>query len=154
MKYYTSPGPKPLYSPYHIFGDFHTVGQLEELTICEGVFDAIALAIMGFPNPVAILGDKLTPLQMWDIRHLVPTTTKIYLCLDDVERSRYTQKLVKKFIPCVEETEIFATWSPFGDPEEWLVGQLKENVSLKEEMTQRVIEWVHAFTPQGDTTNA
>lgn len=152
MKYYTSPGPKPLYSPYHIFGDFHTVGQKEELTICEGVFDAIALAIMGFPNPVAILGDKLTPLQMWDIRHLVPTTTKIYLCLDDVERSRYTQKLVKKFIPCVEETEIFATWSPFKDPEEWLVGQLKENVELREQYIARTQEWVRAFT-QGDTTN-
>jgi len=86
MKYYTSPGPKPLYSPFHIFADFQSVGKKEELTICEGVFDAIALAIMGFPNPVAILGDKLTPLQMWDIRHIKNAIiTKVYLCLDDVE---------------------------------------------------------------------
>jgi len=143
MKYYTSPGPKPLYSPFHIFADFQSVGKKEELTICEGVFDAIALAIMGFPNPVAILGDKLTPLQMWDIRHIKNAIiTKVYLCLDDVKRSEYTERLVRKFIPCVAETEIFASWTPGKDPEELLRYRLTVDELFREKCMRRVTKWI------------
>lgn len=149
MKYYTSPGPKPLYSPFHIFGNFKGVGHAEELTICEGVFDAIALAIMGFPNPVAILGDRLTPLHIWDIRHLSPIISKIYLCLDDMGRNILIEKVVRKFIPCVEDIEKFSFWLPhFKDPEEWLRDQLPKNEELATLCAGRITEWLNSFNPE------
>ena len=144
MKYYTSPGPKPLYSPFHIFGDFQGVGKADELTIAEGVFDAIALAVMGFPNPVAILGDKLTALHLYDIRHLVTPIAKINLCLDDMERNNAMEKVVKKFLPCVEETKKFSFWLPYyKDVEEWLVGN-RDDLELMEQCTVMVNEWIKA----------
>jgi hypothetical protein len=145
MKYYTSPGPKPLYCPFHIFSDFHGVGgEACSLTICEGVFDAVALAIMGFPNPCAILGDKLTPLQMRDIRHLDPLISTVYVCLDDYERSKHTEKLIRKFLPCVEKTEIFVSWSPGKDPEEFLRATLQTSETFREQCSERVLQWVRA----------
>lgn len=141
MKYYTSPGPKCLYSPFHIFNNFHTLGKEDELTIAEGVFDAIALGIMKFPNPVAILGDHLTPLQLWDIRHLTPTITKIYLCLDDVKRNDYIEKIVRRLLPCVEEIEKFSFWLPdFKDAEEFLRGNL-HNTELRKECLEGIRTW-------------
>lgn len=142
MKYYTSPGPKPLYCPFHIFNDFKTVGRVDELTICEGVFDAIALAIMGFPNPVAILGDRLTPLQMWDIRHINNAIiTKVNVCLDDEERNQTIVKVIRKTIPTIEETKTYASWRPGKDPEEYLVANLKKE-KFKTACAKRVQNWV------------
>ena len=145
MKYYTSPGEaKPLYSPFHIFGDFQTVGGINHLTIAEGVFDSIALAILRFPNPVAVLGNRLTPLHIWDIRHLNPLITKIHLCLDDTKLNDAMEKVIRKFLPCVEEVEKFSFWLPnFKDVEEWLVGNLTRE-DLKKACTEMVIEWVKA----------
>lgn len=148
-KYYTSPGVKPPYCPFHIFSDFKTVGDSNEITLCEGVFDAIALAVMGMPNPIAVLGDKLTPLQMWDIRHLSPVITKVYICLDDVPRSEKVGNLVKKFLPAVGETEVLHWWAPYKDPEEFLTGSLG-NATLKKECINRVRAWVDASTQQGE----
>ena len=144
MKYYTSPGPKPLYSPFHIFGDFKGVGKADELTIAEGVFDAIALAILGFPNPCALLGDHLSPLQMWDIRHLTPVVRKVSLCLDDMERNSAIEKVIRKFLPCVEEIEKFSFWLPdYKDVEEWVVGN-RDDLELMKQCTVMVNEWVKA----------
>jgi len=149
-KYYTSEGPKILYSPMHIFNDFHPILS-EEITICEGVFDAIALCIMGFHNPVAVLGDKLTPLQIHDIRYLTPPITRITISLDDLGRCREIERIVKKFLPCVETTEILCGWAPFKDPEEWLVGALQQNPEFRQECAERVRAWVQAYNNSEET---
>ena len=142
-KYYTSPGEaKPLYSPFHIFDEFANVADLDTITLCEGTYDAIALAIMRFPSPLALCGDRMTPFQIYSIRHLTPVITKVYIALDDVERSKMIKKAIEKFLPCVEETEILSFWLPnFKDPEEYLRGNLN-NSNLMNECLDMVSAWV------------
>jgi hypothetical protein len=140
-KYYTSEGPKILYSPMHIFNSFRLV-RSDEITIAEGVFDAIALAIIGFPNPVALLGDTLTLLQINDLRYLTPMATKAYICLDDYERSLEVAKVVKRSMPGVQKTEIFVKWAPYKDPEEFLTESIKGDTNLKTDCAIRVAEWL------------
>jgi hypothetical protein len=147
MKYYTSPGPKPLYSPFHIFIENRTVNDQDEITLCEGVFDAIALAIMGFPNPLAVLGDKLTPLHVHNIRNLHPIITKINLCLDDEERNIDIEKTIRRDLLAVERIERFSFWLPyFKDPEEFLRGQIKIDKEFRSECSEMVSEWLIAVT--------
>ena len=136
MKYYTSEGPKPLYSPMHVFNNFRLV-ETDMITICEGTYDAIALAILGFPNPVAVLGDKLTPLQLYDIRNLRPVVKKVYVCLDDRGRCTQIAKVAKKVLPGVQETEIFCEWGADekSDPEDFLVNSLKIDGQAEQYMT-------------------
>ena len=138
MKYYTSPGPKPLYSPMHIMNDFKLQEGEATVTICEGVFDAIALWVVGFPNPLAILGDKITPLQLYDIRSLSPTVTKAYVCLDDWDRSLAIAKVMRKHCPSLQKTEIFTKWGRKGDDPEDFLKAAMGNSEAKQEYTQRV----------------
>jgi hypothetical protein len=137
-KYFTSPGPKPLYSPLHIMNNFKLSTDESTITICEGVFDAIALFILGFPNPLAILGDKITPLHLYDIRRLSPTVTKSYVCLDDWDRSLMVSKIMRKHIPALQETRIYVKWGgPKADPED-LLNTAINNPNLKAEYLDRV----------------
>ena len=76
-RFHTSSGDNKIpYSPNRILGNT----QVSHITICEGVFDAIALWILGFPNPLAILGSSITSYQIGLIRKLCPE--KITLCMD------------------------------------------------------------------------
>lgn len=142
MKYYTSPGPKPMYSPMHILNDFRLSEGPAEVTICEGVFDAIALWVIGFPNPLAILGDKITPLQLYDIRSLSPLVTKAFVCLDDWDRSLSVAKVLKRHVPGLQDTEIFTKWGNKGDDPEDFLKTTMGNPEAKQEYTQRVSEFM------------
>lgn len=139
-KYFTSPGPKPLYSPLHIFNDFRLTTDEGHITICEGVFDAIALMIIGFPNPVAVLGDKLTPLQIYDIRSLAPIVTKAYICLDDWNRSLAVAKVIKKHAQGIQDTPIFCQWGGKKDDPEDFLRTMMRDPETKKEYSSRVFQ--------------
>lgn len=142
-KYYTSPGPKPLYSPLHIMNNFKLHGGVSEITICEGMFDAVSLFVIGFPSPLAILGDKITPLQLFDIRSLSPIVTKAYVCLDDFERSLSIKKILRKHIPALQEIEIFTKWGhKDNDPENFLQVAIQEDENFKRECSERVSNFI------------
>lgn len=141
-KYFTSPGPKPLYSPMHILNNFMLEPNTDTITICEGTFDSIALWIIGFPNPLAILGDKITPLQIYDIRSLSPIVTKAYICLDDWDRSLSVSKVLKKHVPSLQETKIYVKWGgPKDDPEDFLRLAIQDE-NLKKEYSTKVSNFI------------
>lgn len=137
-KYFTSPGPKPLYSPMHLLNTFRLTTAERTITICEGVFDAIALWVMGFPNPLAILGDKITPLHLYDIRRLQPSATKAYVCLDDWDRSLSVKNVLRRHVPSLQTIEIFVKWGgPKNDPEDFLNLAIQDQ-DLRKEYNDRV----------------
>ena len=80
-KYYTFPGPKVFYSPTGLKLD----DRLEELTIVEGVFDALGALYLGYPNPIAVLGNTLSKRQ----KHLLEVigSKKVKIFLDDTQLS-------------------------------------------------------------------
>ena len=141
-KYYTAPGPKPLYSPMHILNTFQLEGDTQEVTICEGVFDAIALWIIGFPTPLSLLGDKITPLQLYDIRSLSPMVSKAYVCLDDWDRSLAVSRVMRRYIPSLQETKIYSQWGGGkNDPEDFLRLAIQDPL-VKKEYTERVTNFL------------
>jgi 5S rRNA maturation endonuclease (ribonuclease M5) len=142
-KYYTLNGPKPPYSPMHILDTFKCIGE-KEITLCEGVFDAIALAIMGFNNPLAVLGDTITPLQEYIIRRLVPY--RIVVALDDWDRSMAVKKHLHKYIPSVEEVHIHCKWGMYKDPEEFLTHEIVKDKEFASMCKSAVIDWVKKGT--------
>ena len=138
-KYYTHHGTKPPYSPRHILNNFKLIGE-REVTLCEGTYDAVALEIMGFNNPLAVLGDRLTPLQAWTIRNLCPT--RAVVSLDDWDRSMKMKKVLHKLIPSLSDVHIHTKWGKWKDPEEYLVGNIKRDAKFAQECKQRVVAWI------------
>ena len=142
-KYYTAIGQKPFYSPQHLFKplDFET-RIYDEITLCEGVFDAIALVCMGYKIPLAVLGKTLTKFQGHLLRLLSPK--EITICLDTEDLSCDLQRNIQSSfdLPSVENVDIFCPWSNTrGDPEEYLVSRIVQS-SFKSDCAKRVHEWV------------
>lgn len=90
--------------------------KYSEITLAEGVYDAIALACMGFPYPVAMLGKTLTELQIAQLRELVPY--RINLCLDEYIINNAMKYTLRKQL---KSTESYKMWGFSGskDPEEY-----------------------------------
>lgn len=96
----------------------YTIGEIPKqsaITICEGVFSAIALLCLGFPNVVALLGKTPSKLQLSQLKELCPC--HINLCLDSPDLNYALLKTLKKNIRTLE------TWKawrfPEGDPEDF-----------------------------------
>lgn len=138
-KYYTSEGTKILYSPKHLFGNIGQFKLLEEqtVTLVEGTYDAIACAIMGFPNPLAILGSTLTQYQIFLLKKFSPF--KIYCCLDNWKLNVALKSQVLRSLLTVDEA-IIHTWGG-KDPEEYLRLYIQDQ-NAKQECAKRVAEWV------------
>jgi hypothetical protein len=85
-----------------------------ELTICEGVFDAIALKILGYYNPLAILGSSPSQEKIEFIKKLNPL--KINIAMDDERLNFEVLEKLKKEINCSYELLKFEA----KDPEEYL----------------------------------
>lgn len=128
-KYWTYPCQKFVYSPVQVFKEEEWTQQ-SIVTICEGVYDAIALLCMNYPCPVAVLGKTLTDLQISHIRGLFPE--KLYLCFDKKEINDDVEKKIKRKFPSVEKIIKFAPWENTcqGDPEDHLRLILKTDPSL------------------------
>lgn len=138
-KYYTSEGTKVLYSPRHIFGTRHSFELLGEqtVTLVEGTYDAIACAIMGFPNPLAVLGSSLTKYQCLLLKKLSPF--KAFCFLDDWKLNKALERQVKREVDTIDEVEIPRLGK--GDPEEILKILIKDS-TMKRECAERVAQWI------------
>lgn len=135
-KYWTSPGVKPIYSPRRLK---NSLLKNREITICEGVFDAIALKIMGYSNPIACLGSTLTKYQIYQIRRFLPERCTIIM--DEVKlgygvKTQLRQE-IKSLSLCVVDS--------FGkyDPEEYLVSRLKSDLNFREQCIRNVKTWIN-----------
>lgn len=137
-KYYTSEGTKVLYSPKHVFGNKKRFELQEEpsVTLVEGTYDAIACAIMGFPNPLAVLGSTLTKYQIYLLKRLSPF--KVFCCLDDWKLNAALKRQVLSSLNTVDEV-VMHNWGK-GDPEEYLRLYIQDK-SAKKECAERVVEW-------------
>lgn len=93
-----------------------TIGST--ITLCEGTWDAIALGIMGFPNPVALLGKSLSAFQANQLRQFVPS--RAILALDDEGCNTNLRKDVRNKLPSVSRIRMYDFRG--HDPEEYLVG--------------------------------
>lgn len=109
-RFYTMDGLKMLYVPIE-----PPVGAT--VTLCEGVYDAIALLQMKFPYPIAILGKSMTPMQERHLRQYVPTAVNI--CLDDPKLNYELERHVKRSVATVSQTKKWLfNWM---DPEEYML---------------------------------
>ena len=137
-KYFTSPGTKPLFSPENIFWPTRWRRHIN-VTLCEGVYDAIALMCMGYPCPLACLGSSLTSFQLYMLRKLVPEC--ILCCYDKKSISRGVIENVKNHLPSVQKFTIINDWeSSCGDPEDFFRSLLEGNVQYKEEFVLQGIQ--------------
>lgn len=123
FRYYTSPGDKVLYSPLPIFKTFN-LGETKYITLCEGVFDSIALLILGFPNPIAVLGSTLTDIQIGMLRSLLPDHAM--LCMDNYDLNKSIRDQIVESVPSLSGTSIPDLGSGDMDPEEFLLSCLDD----------------------------
>lgn len=126
-KYYTMPGFKLMYSPQHLFTNFK-LRRESTITICEGVYDAIALWILGYPNPVAVLGSTITEYQALLLRKLMPEN--VIFAMDEWSISSAMRAEIRTQVPSVVGVRI----ENFNglDPEEYLVNEIKDRTKLLE----------------------
>ena len=119
-KYFNMPGSKLLWKHRGL-----NLKKTDVLTLCEGVFDALGLEYIGFPNPIASFGKSLSKLQIELLSYLRPKL--IILAYDDVEISQAVYKQISK-IPSVNATNIIEFNEK--DPDEystkiWKMRQIK-----------------------------
>lgn len=134
-KYWTAPGVKPFYSPCRLKNNLL---ENREITLCEGVFDAIALKIMGYSNPIACLGSTLTKYQLFQIRKLLPERCTVIMDKVSLGYNVKTQlrQEVRSLSSCVVDS--------FGkhDPEEYLVSRLGDDLIFKNICLDNIKAWI------------
>lgn len=108
-RFYTMDGVKLIYSITKIPID-------SEISICEGVYDAIALFMMGFPNPVAILGSTFSQFQADQLRSVLPT--RVNLCMDSIALNKELAKDIRRKLPSVTDKNFYNFKNQ--DPEEYM----------------------------------
>lgn len=134
-RYYTSPGEKHLYSPNHVFEDFKLKFS-NTITLCEGTFDAIALMIMGYPNPIGILGSSLSEFQIACLRMISPETA--FIAMDSFDISRAVQRQLRG-LPSLYDT-LIKTFDA-KDPEEQLLYDIKTDKTKLSTYVNNIKEW-------------
>ena len=112
MKYYIPAGVKYLYSPTNVF---RPNNEYCEVTLVEGVFDAIAATILGLPNPLCVFGSTITSLQIAMLRRISPS--KINILLDETHLSWKLYHKIKRTFPTCSKVNVMPA---FEDPEEYL----------------------------------
>ena len=128
-KYWTSPGIKPLYSPFTRFKS-----NEKSITICEGVFDAIALAIMGYSCPLACLGSTLTNFQIYQIRSILPENCLILM--DEPKLGYNVKNQLRKEVGSL--SMCFVDSFNGKDPEEYLRDKFNKDIKFKERCINNV----------------
>lgn len=119
MKYRIPVGEKLFYSPNNAFKKGAIVSKI---TICEGYFDAIALLLLGYPNPIAVQGSTLTELQG---KMLSSKMVDSVICaMDNSYLSRKMRKSVLDNVSTV--SKITSIDSSGDDPEEILFKRLDD----------------------------
>jgi DNA primase len=142
-KHYTSIGDKIPYSPDHLLFDVNSVQSLNAITLCEGVFDAIALRIMGYPNPFAVLGSIITDYQMDILRNF--EFDEIYCAFDNEYLNKENIKNIINLFPFVSRHNsiIFQKIDDIQpDPEEFLRYKSKLNQDLYDKYKENTNKWL------------
>lgn len=121
-RYWTRPGKRFLYTPGGL-----QLKPINEITICEGVFDSIALEYLGYPIPIAVCGSALSTLQLNTIKELAPEIVNI--ALDDYNLSNEMLKVLKKELALVERFQIINFNKK--DPDDYVKEQIKNEVYRK-----------------------
>lgn len=124
-RYYTSPGEKLLYSPMKLFNDYKLKSE-PTITLVEGTYDAIAAMILGYPNPVAVLGSSLSHYQLYLLRKCL--VENAYVMMDDAEISYSLFKPLRKSVPSISHLKCVKYKEK--DPEEILKRNLKNPDNL------------------------
>jgi len=128
-RYYTSGGNhKILYSPVHVFTNFNLRPWDGTITLVEGIFDAIAALIMGYPSPLAVFGSSVSAYQILLLRKLLPDNA--FIMMDNKDISWAIAKQIKKEVKSISDTQIIH----FNglDPEEHFKIQLEDKDKLSE----------------------
>jgi hypothetical protein len=104
-----------------------SIPQNSAITLCEGFYDAVALACMGFPHPVAMLGKSLSALQMAQLCELTPS--HVNLCLDAPALNYGLLRGLRRRLKAMES---YKSWRfPGGkDPEDFLRNNSKFKYDL------------------------
>jgi hypothetical protein len=123
---------KLLYSPTNIL----TQGEGIEITLVEGVFDAIAASILGYPNPVAILGCYLSKLQLGILR--MCNVRKINIMLDDHTLSWDLYHKIKFNMSSLCESRPKVIYTYGNDPEEMLLYKLSQ-LSYNPDLADKIL---------------
>jgi hypothetical protein len=105
-RFYTMNGTKILFQPKKI-------PPQSDITICEGIYDSLALLAMGYPYPVALLGKTPSKLQEYQLQELMPQ--HVNLCLDKTALNYSLLGNIKKTIKTIET---FKSWDFYGDDPE------------------------------------
>lgn len=119
MKYYIPEGMKVLYSPSRVFCN-NKRGM--KITLVEGYFDALGALLDGKPNPIAIFGKSITPLQIHMLRTISPS--EIYVYLDESKLSWNLISSMRGKLPTVQKFRVIPTLN--YDPEERLSVRIKK----------------------------
>lgn len=90
FRFYTLDGVKSIYC-------LSSISEGSKITLVEGIFDAIAADLLGYPFPVAILGKSISKFQISQLRELVPS--EINLALDTKQCNLSVYKTVRNQIP-------------------------------------------------------
>lgn len=117
MKYFIPPGDKYLYSP---FKSLKGIGSIDKFSLCEGFFDCLAMAFMGFNNPMSVQGSFLTLTQARMISQFFPSECLCYL--DKTELSEQLKRSVINNVKCISKVSVVR--SVGFDPEETLMWRL------------------------------
>lgn len=145
LRYYTSPGTIIPYSPKHILYNLKPC-SVKEITVCEGVFDAISLEIMGYKNVFAILGSYINKTSIEIIRNFLPET--IYLAMDSIKLNFLIKNQLKRALPSVSKyisVEFPSTLDNINpDPEEYLKFLVKTDKEKRLKFNISVKNWLNS----------
>jgi len=153
-KHYTSVGDKIPYSPDHLLFDVNSVQSLNAITLCEGVFDAIALRIMGYPNPFAVLGSVITDYQMDILRNF--EFEEIYCAFDNEYLNKENIKNIINLFPFVSQHNsiVFPKIDDIQpDPEEFLRYKSKLNQDLYDKYKENTHKWLLNVSNKSRSSN-
>jgi hypothetical protein len=146
MKYYIAKGiDKVPYSPTRILND----NKIDEVTIVEGCFDAIAAYLDGYPNPIALQGLFISDYMIYLLRRL--NISKINIYLDDFQKSLDLKYSIRGKFPTVSNKDINIISSSGNDPEE--IFKYRFIKSLKEDnkdYLNMVVERINKLKEMGN----
>lgn len=119
-KYHIPPGDKYVYSPNRALKTSLYSG-MTKFSMCEGMFDAFAMLLLGYENPLAVQGSSLSDTQARMISQFFPEEGQIFL--DKSELSFDLRNSVRQKVKSIRQLRV--VYSDGEDPEELLIRKLR-----------------------------
>ena len=126
--------------------------EKDQVIICEGNMDAIALHKNGFKNSIAIMGTSLGDSSLSLIKNI---TRNIFLCLDnDPAGLKATKKINNQFMS-IGIIPNFIDLGPYKDPDEFLTKEgnlaFEEKIKSSAPFLDKMINDLTSKSEEGDT---